>query len=82
MATGGLGVGGGDVRDVLLVAALDERQFVGQLIEGLTQPGDVSVPEDAQRGGHQAAPGTVGEAVLGGEVFHDGLRGGEPDRLV
>ncbi len=81
-ATGGLGVGGGDVRDVLLVAALDERQLVGQLIEGLTQSGDVSVSEDAQRGGHQAAPGTVGEAVLGGEVFDDGLGGGEPDRLV
>ena len=69
------------MRQVLLVAALDERQLIGQLIKSLTQPGHIAVPEDAQRGRDQPGPLPIGHAVLGGNKLHHGLRGGEPNRL-
>ena len=70
------------MRQVLLVAALDERQLIGELIQSLTQPGHIAVPEDAQRGRDQPGPLPIGHAVLGGKKLHDGLGGGEPDRLA
>src|SRR5262245_65497806 len=82
VATGGLGVRGSNVGDVLLVAALDKRQLVRQFVEGLAQSGHVAVPENAQGRWDEPAPRSVGQAVLGGKEFHDRLRGGQADRLV
>ena len=70
------------MRHVLFVAALDERQLIGQFIESLAQAGHVAVPEDPQRGGDEAAPHAVGDAVLGGKIFDDRLSGGQPDGLA
>jgi hypothetical protein len=57
---GRLGVAGGDVDQGLLVAALDERQGVGVLVQRLAEAGDVAVAEDAQGGGDQPAALAVG----------------------
>ena len=78
-AEAGLRVAGREVHERLLVAALDERQVAGVLVEGLPEPGDIAVTEDAQRGRDEPAPFAVGDAVLPGQVAHEGLGRGEPN---
>jgi hypothetical protein len=53
-AAGRLGEGGGRVDQGLLVAALDERHPVVELVEGLAHAGDVAVAEDAEAPGEEA----------------------------
>ena len=43
------------VHQRLLVAALDERHRLAELVQGLAQAGHVAVAEDAQGGGDQPA---------------------------
>ena len=74
-----LGVAGREVHQCLLVAALDERQVVGVLVERLPKPGDIAMAKDAQRGRDEPAPFAVGDAVLLGQVAHEGLGGSEPN---
>ena len=78
-AEAGLGVAGREVHQCLLVAALDEWQVVGVLVEGLPEPGDIAVAKDAQCGRDEPAPFAVGDAVLLGQVAHEGLGGSEPN---
>src|SRR2546423_508375 len=74
---GRLGVPGRDVHQGLLVAALDERHRVAELVECLAEAGDVAVAEDAQRGRDEPAALTVGNRVLLRQVRDEGLRDGE-----
>jgi hypothetical protein len=66
---------------VLFVAALDEGHVIGQFVESLAQAGDVAVPEDPECCGDEAAADAVGDGVLNGQVFDDGLGGGQSDDL-
>ena len=79
MATGVLGERGRRVDQGLLVAALDERHRLVQLVQGLAQAGHVAVAEDAQGGGDQPAALAVGDGVLPGQVGHDRLGDGQSD---
>ena len=72
-AAGRLGEGGGRVHQGLLVAALDERHPVVELVEGLAHAGDVAVAEDAEGGRDEPAAVAVGHRVLGGQEPDDGL---------
>ena len=76
-----LGEGGGRVYQGLLVAALDERHHVAELVQRLAEPGHVAVPEDAQGGGNQPAALAVSDRVLPGQERHDGLGDGQPHGL-
>jgi hypothetical protein len=71
-----LGERGGRVHQGLLVAALDERHRVAELVQGLAEAGHVAVAEDAQGGRDQPAALAVGHRVLPGQVGHDGLGDG------
>ena len=75
-----LGVPGCHVHQRLLIAALNERQRVAELVQRLTQPGHVSVAEDPQRGRNQPATMPIGHRILPGDVCNQGLRNGQPHR--
>jgi hypothetical protein len=79
---GGLGESAGDVHQPLLVAALDERQIVGVLVQRLSESGDVAVAEDPQRSGDQATAVAVRDAVLPRQVEDQGLGRCEAQRAA
>ena len=64
----------------LLIAALNERQRVAELIQCLAQPGHVSVAEDPQRSRDQPTAMPVRHRILPGQVRDEGLRNGQPHR--
>ena len=76
---GVLGVPDGGVHQSLLVAALDERHHLGELVQRLAQPGHVAMTEDAQGGRDQPASLAIGDRVLPGQVGDHRLRDGQPN---
>ena len=67
-----LGIAGCHVYECLLIAALDERQRVAELIQCLAESGHIAVAEDPQRGRDQ--PGAViRHRILPGQVRNEGL---------
>ena len=76
-----LGEGGGEVHLCLLVLRPVERQLelVAQLLERLTQPGDVPVAEDAPDAGDESLLDPIALAVLGRHEPDDRLAHREPD---
>ena len=68
----------------LLVAAKDVPQRLGffelGLEQGLTDPGNVAMPEDAKAAGKELLLLAIGFGVLGSEELHQRLRNGQSHR--
>src|SRR3954453_9877573 len=74
-----LGECGRCVDQTLLVATLDERHRLRELIQGLPEDGDVAVTKDAESRRDQPAAYTGGDGVVAIEVGDDRLRDGQAD---
>ena len=69
----------GRVGEALFVSSLDERKLVAVLVEGLSEPGNVAVAENAKSSGDKALTLAVCHRVLVGDVANNCLRHGEAD---
>jgi hypothetical protein len=71
---------GRHVRQCLLVATLDERQYLAVLVQRLPEAGHIAVAEDAERSWHESSAVPVDDRVLPGQVRDEGLRNRQPHR--
>ncbi|CAM8870284.1 hypothetical protein NCH_04217 [Burkholderia pseudomallei] len=70
------------VRHRLLVVRAVGRQRVAVLMQRLAQARDVAVPEDREHAAEQRRVAVAGHDALRGQIAHERLRGGQPDRAL